>query len=172
VVGLLSLFVGLIPRAVIAPIFIFIGFEIIHQAYKESPEAHSPAVSLSFLPVIASMVVIIVNQFLGAASVTPDKLPVRLQVLHSSLTMLSNGFIVTGLLWGSMLAFLIDHKARLAALCAMICAGMTLFGIIHSVQPTGEIYLPWRIPSHAHYMIALAYFLLSCILLTLSERKE
>jgi AGZA family xanthine/uracil permease-like MFS transporter len=171
VVGLLSLFVGLIPRAVIAPIFIFIGFEIIHQAYKESPDAHSPAVSLSILPVIASLVVIILNQFLGAVSVTPDKLPVRLQVLHSSLTMLSNGFIVTGLLWGSMLAFLIDHKARLAALCAIICAGLTLFGIIHSVQPTGEIYLPWQIPSHSHYMIALAYSLFSCILLTLSERR-
>ena len=34
VVGLLSLFISLIPRAVIAPIFIFIGFEIIRQAYK------------------------------------------------------------------------------------------------------------------------------------------
>ena len=64
-VGLMSLFVSLIPRAVIAPIFIFIGFEIIHQAYKESPPSHSPAVSLSFLPVIASLVMIILGQFLG-----------------------------------------------------------------------------------------------------------
>jgi len=170
-VGLLSLFVSLIPRAVIAPIFIFIGFEMIRQAYRESPDAHSPAVSLSFMPVIANLVIIILTQFMDAASLTPDKLPLRLQVLHQTLTMLSNGFIVTGLLWGSMLAFLIDHKARLAALCALICAGMTLFGLIHSVLPTGEIYLPWRIPSHAHYMIALAYFLFSCILLTLTERR-
>ena len=41
VVGLLSLIVGLIPRAVLAPIFIFIGMEIIRQAYKEAPESHS-----------------------------------------------------------------------------------------------------------------------------------
>ncbi|SEM10292.1 putative MFS transporter, AGZA family, xanthine/uracil permease [Syntrophus gentianae] len=169
--GLLSLLVGLIPRAVIAPIFLFIGFEIVHQAYKESPESHSPAVSLSFLPVVANLVVIILSQFLDAASLTPDKLPHRLQVLHSTLILLSNGFIATGLLWGSMLAFLIDSKSRLAALCTLICAGLTLFGFIHSVQPTGEIYLPWQIQSSTHYMIALAYFIFSCILLMLKEKR-
>jgi AGZA family xanthine/uracil permease-like MFS transporter len=99
-VGLMSLFVSLIPRAVIAPIFIFVGFEIIHQAYSESPPSHSPVVSLSFLPVIASLVIIILGQFLGALNLTPDKLPLRLQHLHQTLTMLSNGFILTGLLWG------------------------------------------------------------------------
>jgi len=171
-VGLMSLFVSIIPRAVIAPIFIFIGFEIIHQAYSESPPAHSPAVSLSILPVIACLVLIILGQFLGAMNITPDKLPVRLQQLHQTLTMLSNGFILTGLLWGSMLAFLIDHRAKLAALCAAVCAVLTLFGIIHSVMPTGELYLPWRVASHAHYMLALAYLALSGILLILTGETD
>ena len=171
-VGLLSVFVSLIPRAVIAPIFIFIGFEIIHQAYKDSPPSHSPAVSLSFLPVVASLVLIILSQFLGALSVTPDKLPVRLQLLHQTLTMLSNGFILTGLLWGSMLAFLIDHKARLAALCCAVCAVLTIFGIIHSVMPSGELYLPWRFATQAHYMLALAYLALSGILLLLTGKED
>ena len=172
VVGLLSLFVSLIPRAVIAPIFIFIGFEIMRQAYNDSPPAHSPAVSLSILPVIASLVLIILGQFMGATGATPDKLPLRLQTMHQTLTMLSNGFIITGLLWGSMLAFLIDHKAKFAAICGFVCAVLTLFGIIHSVMPTGELYLPWRIASHAHYMLAVAYFMLSCILLLLTERTD
>ena len=171
-IGLMSLFVGLIPRAVIAPIFIFIGFEIIHQAYSESPPAHSSAVSLSFLPVIASLVLIILGQFLGAAGITPDKLPLRLQHLHQTLTMLANGFILTGLLWGSMLAFLIDHRARLAALCAALCGLLTLFGVIHSVMPTGELYLPWRVASSAHYMLALAYLALAGILLILTGRPD
>jgi AGZA family xanthine/uracil permease-like MFS transporter len=172
VVGLLSLFVSLIPRAVIAPIFIFIGFEIMRQAYKDSPPAHSAAVSLSILPVVASLVLIILGQFMGAMGVTPDKLPMRLQIMHQTLTMLSNGFIITGLLWGSMLAFLIDHKARLAALCAAICAVLTLFGIIHSVMPTGELYLPWLVNFHAPYMLAVAYLALSCILLSLTAKEN
>ncbi len=172
VIGLLSLFVSLIPRAVIAPIFIFIDFEIMRQAYNDSPPAHSPAVSLSILPVIASLVLIILGQFMGAMNITPDKLPLRLQLLHQTLTMLSNGFILTGLLWGSMLSFLIDHKARLAALCSAICALLTLFGIIHSVMPSGELYLPWLIPSHAHYMLAVAYLALSGILLLLTGKTD
>jgi AGZA family xanthine/uracil permease-like MFS transporter len=86
--------------------------------------------------------------------------------------MLSNGFILTGLLWGSMLAFLIDHKARLAALCSAICAALTLFGIIHSVMPSGKLYLPWLIPSHAHYMLAVAYLALSGILLLLTGKTD
>ncbi len=170
--GLLSLFVSLIPRAVIAPIFIFIGFEIMRQAYNDSPPAHSPAVSLSILPVIASMVLIILGQFTGAMGIAMEKLPARLQVLHQTLTMLSNGFIITGLLWGSLLAFLIDHKAKLAALCAAVCAVFTLFGIIHSVLPTGELYLPWHIPAQAHYLTSIGYFALSLILLALKSNND
>lgn len=171
-IGLLSLFVSLIPRAVIAPIFIFIGFEIMRQAYKDSPPAHSPAVSLSLLPVVASLVLIILGQFMSAIGATPNNFPIRLQVMHQTLTMLSNGFIITGLLWGSMLAFLIDHKARLAALCAAVCAVFTLFGVIHSVMPTGELYLPWKITTHVHYMTATAYFALAVIMLLLTDKNQ
>jgi AGZA family xanthine/uracil permease-like MFS transporter len=85
---------------------------------------------------------------------------------------LSNGFIVTGLLWGSMLAFMIDRKPKFAAICTFACAFLTLFGVIHSVLPTGEVYLPWTIESHVHYTIALAYILLSGILLTLTKQTH
>jgi AGZA family xanthine/uracil permease-like MFS transporter len=166
IVGLLSLFVSLIPRAVIAPIFIFIGFEIMRQAYQDSPPAHSPAVSFSMLPAVASLVLIILGQFTGTLGVAPENLPVRLQVMLQTLTMLSNGFIITGLLWGSMLAFLIDHKAKLAALCAAVCAMSTLFGVIHSVMPTGELYLPWQISGVVHYMLAAAYLALAGVFLS------
>lgn len=169
-IGLMSLFVALIPRAVIAPIFIFVGIEIVRQAYKESPPAHSPAVSISFLPVLASLVMIILGQFLGAMNIPLGRLPLRLQQLHQTLTMLSNGFILTGLLWGSMLAFLIDHRAKPAALCAAVCGVLTLCGVIHSVMSTGELYLPWHAPGAAHYWLAAAYLLLAGILLLLTEK--
>ena len=165
VVGLLSLVVGLIPRAVLAPIFIFIGFEIIHQAYREAPENHSAAVSICFLPVAANMAMVFLGQFLGAAGVAPDRLPGHLQIVHQSLTMLSNGFIVASLLWGSMLACLIDGRPKSAALSALICSGLSLFGIIHSSSPVGEIYLPWNAATHAHYAIALGYGLMAAVFL-------
>ena len=92
-VGLMTVVVEIIPRAVLAPIFIFIGFEIVSQAYRESPARHSPAVSFSFLPVVANLIMIFLGQFIAAMSVSSGSLPLRLQTLLQSLTLLSNGFM-------------------------------------------------------------------------------
>lgn len=169
-VGLMTVVVDIIPRAVLAPIFIFIGLEIVSQAYRESPARHSPAVSFSFLPVIANLIMIFLGQFITAMSISSGPLPVRLQTLLQSLTLLSNGFILTALLWGSMLAFLIDQKSRHAALYALICGVLAFFGIIHSVLPSGEIYLPWTVSTHLPYTIALAYLSMSGIFLVVQSR--
>jgi len=86
VFGLMSLFLGLIPRAVIAPIFLFIGFEIVHQAYRESPDTHSARSKPQLPSGRRHLVIIILRQFPDAVSITPEELPVRLQLLHSTLT--------------------------------------------------------------------------------------
>lgn len=169
--GLLSLLVSIIPRAVIAPIFIFIGFEIIRQAYHEAPAAHSPAVSFSILPTVANLVLIIMNQFTEVLALDPAKLPAHLKAVYETLVMLSNGFIVSGLLWGSMLSFIIDHKPRLAALCAVLSAILTLFGFIHSVKPTGELYWPWQVETKVHLFVVLSYFILAGIFYFMKEVK-
>jgi AGZA family xanthine/uracil permease-like MFS transporter len=144
----------------------------VRQAYRESPPEHSEAVSFSFLPVIASLIMIVLGQYLVAGGITPEKLPVRLQSMLQSLSVLSNGFIMTALLWGGMTAFVIDRKPRMAALYAMTCAVLTLFGIIHSILPTGEVYFPWTPSSHTHYTIALGYALLSAIFLSMGEGRR
>ncbi|MEN6622464.1 MAG: MFS transporter [Smithella sp.] len=167
ITGLLSLIVSIIPRAVLSPIFIFIGLEIVRQAYEEVPSAHFPAVSFSFLPVVADLIMIILNQFLAGAGMTADKLPAHLQTMLQSLTILSNGFILTAILWGSILAFLIDRKPKQAALCTFSCAVLALFGIIHSIFPNGEVYLPWKLSSNLHYTIALAYVLMAIVFLSI-----
>jgi len=168
-VGLLSVFLALIPRAVLAPIFLFIGFEIVHQAYRESPESHSPAVSFSFLPVIANLVMIILTQFLAFSAVTFDAFPLRLRILHQSLTVLSNGFVLTAMLWGSIVALIIDRKAHAAAAYSLCCGVLTIFGLMHSVIPSGEIYFPWSAPNHTNLWMAGAYGLLACVLFVQRE---
>ena len=58
------------------------------------------------------------------------------------MTILSGGFIVTSLLWGSTLAHLIDGRVRPAVVCARSVAGAcALFGVIHSPLPSGPIVL-------------------------------
>lgn len=158
--GLMPLVVAVIPRAVLAPIFIFIGFEIVRQAYGSVPANHAPAVTFAFFPVIANLIMVFLGQFLQ-----PDAVPPQLKTLYQSLTVLSNGFILTAILWGGMLACLIDKAPRKAAGYAAACALFTAFGLMHSAEPTGAIYLPWQAPDTYPFTIALSYLLLAAVFL-------
>jgi AGZA family xanthine/uracil permease-like MFS transporter len=171
-VGLLTLIVGILPRAVLAPIFIYIGFEIVHQAYREAPPRHSPAVSFCFMPAVANLVMIILGEFTTALHISAASLPPRLQTMLQSLTILSNGFVLTALLWGSMLACLIDGKNRHAAVWASVCGLLALFGVIHSVAPSGALYLPWKASSSLPLTTAIAYLLMASIFLVVKPKKQ
>ena len=160
--GLMSLVVAVLPKAVLAPIFIYIGFEIVRQAYAAVPPHHSPAVTFAYFPVIANLVMIFMGQF-----VQPAAVPEHLRTAYLTLTALSNGFILTAILWGGLLACLIDGRARAASAYCAACAVFSLFGLIHSAAPTGEMYLPWNAPGTYPLNIALAYGLVGCMLLVL-----
>jgi hypothetical protein len=60
---------------------------------------------------------------------------------------------------------LIDRKPGYAALYSFLCGLLTLFGAIHSIRPSEEVYLPWQAASLLTYRIAVAYFLMAGILL-------
>ena len=59
-----------------------------------------------------------------------------------TVTMLSGGFIVTSLLWGTTLAHLIDGRIRPAIVALVLASGFALFGVIHSPLPSTPIVLP------------------------------
>ena len=55
---------------------------------------------------------------------------------------LANGFIVTSLLWGTMLAHLIDGRIRAAAAAVLLASVFAWFGVIHSPLPGSPILAP------------------------------
>jgi adenine/guanine/hypoxanthine permease len=63
--------------------------------------------------------------------------------------MLGNGFIITSMLWATALAALIDQRPLRAAGALAIGAVLTAFGVMHSVQPQGGMYLPWTLVDEA-----------------------
>jgi len=79
--------------------------------------------------------------------------------------LLAHGFILTAMLWGGTLAFVIDRRPFAAAGALALCAVLTLFGFIHSVTPTGSTYLPWNVGSTLPYQWASGYALLAGLLL-------
>src|SRR5690606_25270218 len=80
---------------------------------------------------------------------------------------LGNGFIITSMLWIATVAAMVDGRLRRACGFLLVAAGLTLFGLIHSVDPRGGIYLPWDLEGLARvisWQFAGAYVALALLL--------
>jgi AGZA family xanthine/uracil permease-like MFS transporter len=169
--GYVQFVVGLIPKAAVMPILIFIGLEIITQAYHETPRRHTPAVSLSFLPSLGQLGLILVNTVVAGkwAALGPHA-----RRSARTLGILGNGFIITAMLWGGGAAHLIDRRLRAAAVFFLLCGVLALFGLIHSVHLDGSMYLPWAVGQGALqvWLTAGGYGLLAGFLLLMSGRTK
>jgi AGZA family xanthine/uracil permease-like MFS transporter len=174
VFGYLSNLIELLPLAVLAPILIFIAINITTQAFEATPQKYYAAVVFAFFPPIARMLAI----KLGDPGIVPPEQFAHLFAAADGglpelavIVILGNGFIITSMLWASFVVALVDQRPRHAAAVLLLGAGLTLFGIIHSVDPSGSIYLPWALGETARALVRQftgAYLALAAILLLLS----
>jgi AGZA family xanthine/uracil permease-like MFS transporter len=172
VFGYVSGLVQWLPVAVLAPIIVYVGLDISVQAFVETPRKHAIAVALAFLPAIAYLL----NIKYGVLS--PQQSAGLFAKAEgygfsdfAAIATLGNGFIITAMLWAGALVALIEGRARLSSLILLVAAAFTLFGVIHSVDPRGGVYLPWKLEglranvalqfSAAYASLALAFVLLS-----------
>ncbi len=165
----------IIPKPTVFPILIFIGLEITAQSFRATPKRHYAAVAIACVPALAFLALSFVDRLFGdgaliAAGITSSSLENPL--LRSdikTLRILSNGFIITSLLWSSQLAAMIDRKLILAAGYLALAATATLFGIMHSPFTNGAMYVPWLADSslahetEATYRYAAAYLICAVI---------
>jgi AGZA family xanthine/uracil permease-like MFS transporter len=175
--GLASYFVELVPRAVLAPILVFVALDIVVQSFHAVPKEHAPAVALSFFPTIARLLGI----KLGDSSIVPVEAFNKLMVAPGKalpemqvIVALGNGFIVTGMFWAAFLVEIIDRRLKKASTYLLILAALTFFGIIHSAQGDGSMYLPWKLPQPGRqvpYQFTAAYIVLAIIFFGLSFHK-
>ena len=172
VLGYVSYIVELIPRAVLAPILIFVALDIMVQAFLACPARHAPAVAFAYFPTIARLLAIKLSTFLPAAVFTGLLVKTGKELPEVLVTVaLGNGFILTAMLWGAFLAEMIDRRLRLSALYLGILSVFTFFGVVHSSSPDGNMYLPWTLTGLARavpYQFALAYAVFAALLLLLS----
>lgn len=164
ILGYLSFMVDFIPEAAVAPILIFIGLEIMALAFDATPKHHHKAAALAFIPIIGYLVLIQVNNFLGSAGVQVSKLTGEIAHTYQALCVLSNGFILTSLLWASALACIIDRKLNRAALFMGIAAVFSLLGIIHSPFEGGQLFLPTAVNFTTHWQFFGGYLLMAAFL--------
>jgi adenine/guanine/hypoxanthine permease len=184
IVGYIPFLVRILPVACLAPILIFVAFDIVEQSYHAVPRRHASAVTWAIFPSVCQFLLINldkVNPILLSAALTPALVAEALKIPHSFaesfgvFVVLAHGFILTAMLWGASLAFLIDRQIKRAVVVLLACAGLSLFGLIHSVLPTGAVYLPGSavlLGSTTPYRWAGAYALVALLILLLSRTRS
>jgi len=175
--GVISGLVQWLPLAVLAPIIVYVAIDITTQAFQATPREHAGAMVLGFLPSVAYLLAIkapgwIAPEQLAAMTTTLDGhgLP-ELAVIFT----LGNGFIITSMLWIAAVVAMIDGKLLRASGFLLVAAVLTLFGLIHSVDPRGGIYLPWQLeglPKIISWQFTGAYVALAGLLALLSLQKQ
>ena len=179
--GYIPLMAKILPLACLAPILIFVAYDIVAQSFHATPPSHAAAVCFAIFPSVAQLLRITLDKanstglFLRSAlepAVVAEqaKIPLGFADNFGVFVMLANGFILTAMLWGAFLAFLIDHRFAASSVTLAICSALSFFGVIHSVLPTGGIYLPWSAALHgsvAPYHWAAAYALVAVMIVAL-----
>lgn len=151
--GLLGAVIDVVPEVAVAPILLFVGIAITVQAFQATPPRHLPAVAFSILPVLAYVVTIYTGQ-LAASGAQPHA---ALAAELDALTWVGRGFILTAMLWGAAVAYLVDRRAMALLASFLALAAFSLFGVIHSVDPLGGVYLPDAARGPRPWTFAAAY---------------
>ena len=175
--GYLSNLVEMLPLAVLAPILVFVAVSITTQAFVATPVRYAPAVVFSFFPAIADMLAIKLGDptYVAHAHFTELYNDTSQGISELAvINVLGNGFIITAMIWASFVVAMIDGKPRRAAWIVLLGGVLTLFGVIHSVVPTGSLYLPWLLDPASRSIAlqcAAAYGVLALVLMALSLRQ-
>jgi AGZA family xanthine/uracil permease-like MFS transporter len=176
--GYVSYLVQLLPLAVLAPILVFVAISITTQAFEATPQRYAAAVVFSFFPAIARMLTIKLGD---PTYVAPEHFA---NLFNDSshgiselavITVLGNGFIITSMIWASFVVAMIDGRLGRAALIVLLGGLLSMFGVIHSVQLAGGIYLPWHLDAVSQgivWQFAGAYLALAVVLLLLSLQQQ
>lgn len=152
--GLTAAIVAVVPMEAGMAIVLWIGVVITAQAFQTTPRSHAPAVAVGLFPAIAGWGLMILTQTLGAASMTVGDLGLAPKVIANvdaftanglhldGLIAISQGFLVTCMVWAAVSAELIERRFTRAAIWALIGAVAAFFGFIHAgtLTPAGGVY--------------------------------
>lgn len=156
--GLTGLISAVVPMESGMAIVLWIGIVITAQAFQATPRRHAPAVAFGLFPSIAGWGVLILTQTLGAATIASGVPDLNVQVLGDAgawamsglhidgLVALSQGFMLTCVVWAAASTMLIERRFAAAAIWMVIGAALAFFGFVHAGQlgPSGgEFTIGW-----------------------------
>jgi AGZA family xanthine/uracil permease-like MFS transporter len=78
------------------------------------------------------------------------------------------------MIWAGFLAALVDRRTGVAVTTLLAGAALTFFGVIHSVDPAGAMYVPWALTGVGRtlaFQFAAAYVVLAAVIALLSLQR-
>ena len=187
VFGVIDFLIDVLPGAAIKPILIVVACDIVRLAFKGVQVQHSPAVAFAIMPAILNFAFVKVSELMAHVDAGIERLQsvaaslneAAQQVITQATTFipadwlqgyillgaLSRGYILTGLLWAAVVAYIIDRQLVRSAYVLGLSAVLSLFGIIHSVLPNSAIYFPWQLDAVDPLVAELPYRLATGYLL-------
>ncbi|OEU48435.1 MAG: xanthine/uracil/vitamin C permease [Desulfobulbaceae bacterium S3730MH12] len=144
--GFLAFLSNLVPLAATAPILVYVAIIIISETARTCPSRHGMAIAIAMMPHVSAFLMIKWSGMLNALgslgvenipSISDPELIAALGQQGAHVVghqILSQGAIITGLMWGAFLAHLIDAKFKEASGFMLVSAAMASLGIIHSAS--------------------------------------
>lgn len=144
--GLLAFLNNLIPVAAAAPVLVFVALSLITNTAHSVKTEHMAAVTIAMMPHVSAFLMVKWGSLMGALGATGVEGLPRLgdEALTAALLQqgahfeghlaLSQGAILTGLIWGAIVASVIDGRFRNAGGFALAAFVMSLVGIVHSAS--------------------------------------
>jgi AGZA family xanthine/uracil permease-like MFS transporter len=150
VFGLTSLIAAILPIEAGMAIVLWIGIVITAQAFQAVSRPHAAAVAFGLFPAIAGWGLLVLSQTLGAAGFATGDMGLGAKVLErpdafmmagihlGGLIALSQGFLLTSMVWSALSTALLDRRFDRAATWAAIGAGLSFFGFVHAGKLTAS----------------------------------
>lgn len=148
--GIFGLFVfinSMIPAAICAITFLWCSVVMVAQSFKENHHKYFAAVVIAMLPAVGDYMFSQITGAVGLADIWTENINGLMQygpevtesligagVMWNGVPAIHSGAIVTGLLWGSAVAFIIDRRLDKTAWVFVIGAILAFFGFVNSAQ--------------------------------------
>jgi adenine/guanine/hypoxanthine permease len=136
--GVVGQVLRIVPLEVTLGILLWIGLVITAQAFQASPQPHALAVATGLIPALAAWLLVQIETTLRIAGTdlasTADRFAPDLHI--RGVIALSQGFLITSIIYAAVMAFVIDHKFKHAAAWLFAAAIFSSVGLIHAYRLT------------------------------------
>jgi AGZA family xanthine/uracil permease-like MFS transporter len=187
--GIMGLISAIVPVEAGMPILLWIGIIIGAQAFEATPQRHAPAIILGLFPAIAGWGVLILQSAMryangvlqgaiaGKDGIAPVAIelgklgPSDLPFAVDGMISLSQGFLLTSMIWAAICVGILDRNFQKAAYWAIAGSVLSFVGLIHAYSlATNEILNKYTIPAASNF--GVAYLLLAALFLIVHFSKK